>query len=361
MDTDAETSPQSGITRFARSLYQLDAAMLTLLGLAACYVARSFLLPVVAAALLSYALIPAVRFLIRIHITRILASLVVVLAFCAFIGLAILLLASPTLDLLKETPSKLKKVERYIGTFEKRLSAVSEASEQIDRMTGSEKNGGVVVTIKEDSLTEIVFSQTPIFIGGVVSTILLMFFLLAFGDAMLRATVEAAPRLDEKRRFVEIARTLESSVSRYIITVTVINVCLGIAVGGLLFMLGFENPILWGVIATGLNYVPYLGALVGVALLTLASIGSAASMPDALIYPAVYLACTVTEGNFITPIVLGRSFSVNPIFIILALLFLGWLWGLPGAVMAVPLLIAIKALCETTERGQRFAALLRRS
>ena len=165
----------------------------------------------------------------------------------------------------------------------------------------------------------------------------------------LSKLIKVIPRLEDKKRAISIARKIESSISRYLLTVTLINAGLGTAVGLAMYFLGMPNPVLWGAMAAIVNFVPYLGATVGIVAMTLAALLSFDSLGWALVFPATYLALAILEGNFITPVVLGHSLTLNPIVIVIALMFWGWMWGIAGAILAVPILAAFKIFCDHIE------------
>ncbi|MBC2607136.1 AI-2E family transporter [Pelagicoccus albus] len=325
------------------------------------YVARGFLLPVFSSLLLAYALIPFVRILTRLKIPRVIAAFLVVGLFTASFTYGIYALSTPAIEWLEKAPQSFDRVERLLESIKRPVDNVNAASERLNQMAQGEDGGReVVVRMKESDFINVVLNQTPIVIGAVISTLIFLFFLLAYGDLLMRRVVEISPRLRDKIKAVDAAREVETSVSKYLVTVSLINVALGLCVGISLFALGFENPILWGALATMFNFIPYLGAIAGVGLLGLASFTVNSDPQVALVYPGVYLLLTVLEGHFITPMILGRSFMINPIFIILVLVFLGWMWGVVGAVMAVPLLVAAKAAAAHFESTRQLATLLSR-
>ncbi|MDQ8187400.1 AI-2E family transporter [Pelagicoccus sp. SDUM812002] len=323
------------------------------------YIARGFLLPVFAALLISYTLVPAVRLLCHFHIPRVLAAFVVVaVAFSAAIY-SLVALSGPAVAWLEKAPESFDKLSELTEVLKRPVENVNAATEQLNEMTkGDERKRPLVVRLEDSSIGDLILSQTPIVIGAAISTLILLFFLLAFGNVLLKRIVEISPRLSDKKRTVDIARKIESSVSRYLVTVLAINVCLGCCVALSLHLLDFADPIFWGVMATTFNFIPYLGAVAGVCLLTFASMSTSGDLEYALLCPAVYFVLTLIEGNLVTPFILGQSFTVNPIFIILVLLFLGWLWGIPGAIMAVPLLVVLKSAAQEFESTRSIAVLL---
>ena len=204
----------------------------------------------------------------------------------------------------------------------------------------------IVTTNHSGVISKFFLSQTPDFLAQALTMVILLYFLLAYDGLFLGKLIKAMPRLQDKKRALTIAREIESSISKYLVTVTCINAGLGTAVGVAVGLLGMPNPLLWGVMAMVFNFVPYLGATVGIISMTLAAVLSFDSLTWALIFPTTYLAIAIIEGNFITPMILGHSLTVNPIVILIALMFWGWMWGIPGAMLAVPILATFKIFCD---------------
>jgi predicted PurR-regulated permease PerM len=167
----------------------------------------------------------------------------------------------------------------------------------------------------------------------------LVFFLLAYGHRLYNRIIgEIGP--------VRFPDEIAPEVSRYLLTVTAINACLGGVVGGAMYLLDMPNPLLWAIMAFLLNYVPYLGAIVGSLIMFFAAMLSLDDSMHILLIPTIYMLITSIEGSLITPIILGNRFTLNPIVIFLWLMLWGWLWGVPGAIVAVPLLMAFRIFCE---------------
>jgi predicted PurR-regulated permease PerM len=182
-----------------------------------------------------------------------------------------------------------------------------------------------------------------------LTMVILLYFLLAYVGVFLAKLIKLMPTLSDKKRAVTIAYQIQAQISRYLFTITMINVGLGITVGTTVGFLGLPNPILWGVLVAVLNFVPYLGALTGICCMLLGALLSFDSLGFALIFPATYLAFAILEGNFITPFVMGRSLTLNPVLVLLSLTFWGWIWGIIGVILAVPILAAFKIFCTHVE------------
>ena len=228
----------------------------------------------------------------------------------------------------------------------------------------------IVETNDQPKLTDTITTAGQEFLAGAVLAVVFLFFLLGDGDSILNNVVKLVPTFREKRGVVELVRTAEKGMSRYLMTVTVINALLGVCIGTAMWCLGLPNPFLWGVMACLLNYVPFIGAAVGAAVVFLIALLQSEFAPWwagepfdfsigwALLAPVSYLTINLLEGNFITPAMLGKSISLNPILVFISLAFFGWIWGPAGAILAVPLLSMFKIVCEQFEYLQPVASLM---
>ena len=208
----------------------------------------------------------------------------------------------------------------------------------------------VVVEERPPSLLNRAFSSAPEALGGFVLAFVFLYFLLAEGDAILNNTIALLPTVAEKRDAVELTRAAEKGVSRYLMLVSAINAALGVCIGLGMWAVGLPNPILWGVMAALLNFIPYVGAFVGAGVVFLvAYLEPDFSLGQAALAPLAYMSINLIEGNFVTPAVLGRTIALNPLMVLLSLAFWGWIWGPTGAVLAVPLLSMAKIVCDDVE------------
>jgi len=182
--------------------------------------------------------------------------------------------------------------------------------------------------------------------AAIVVTIILLYFLLASGNLFLQKLVRVLPRFKEKRTAVTIVHQIEKDVSLYLLTVTMTNACLGVAVGAAMYGLGMPNPALWGVMVGCFNFIPYLGDIASTTVLTLVASLTFDQLGRILLVPAVFFALTSLEGMIVTPLVVGNRLSLNPVAIFIWLLLWGWLWGIPGTLLAVPLLAITKIICD---------------
>jgi predicted PurR-regulated permease PerM len=259
-------------------------------------------------------------------------------------------LSGPASEWIERAPDTVKDIEYKLQKFMKPVEEVSKATKQAEALTKIEKEGKAqTITIEEPSFMKILLGQTWEFIIGLALVIILLYFLLASGDLFLFKLIKVLPRLEDKKRTIEIARQTESDISLYLITVTIINVILGAFIGLAMLLLGMPNPILWGVMAGFLNFIPYLGAIVGISVVGLVALTTFENLGHCFLVPASYFVINALEGNFVTPMMLGRRLALNPVVIFISLIFWSWLWGIPGALIAVPITAVFKIICDHIE------------
>jgi predicted PurR-regulated permease PerM len=309
------------------------------------YFLRSVLLPIVLAWLLSYLLRPIVRTLARIKIPTFLGAAHILITLLSVISLGVSALAAPAAGWLAKAPAGLQELQYRLMPMKRSMAEVAKASGEIEKLATPDSSSKLAVEVKRHPITETVYVRTPEFITSLVLLLILLYFLLAYDGVFIGKLIKLLPTLSDKKRAVSITQEIESQVSRYLFTVTIINCCLGVAVGTTVGLLGLRNPVMWGALVAILNFVPYLGALTGIICMTIGAILSFDSLGYALIFPAVYLGFGALEGNFITPWVMGRSLTLNPVIILLSLVFWGWMWGIVGVILAVPILAAFKIFC----------------
>jgi len=308
------------------------------------YFMRSILLPIVLALLLSYLLRPIVRGLAKLKIPLTVSAAVILIGLLVLVGYGISAVATPTVAWLQKAPAGLAELQHKLRPVKKSVAQVTQATSEIEKLATTNAESKAV-EVKQHPITETFVTRTPEFVASAVFLVILLYFLLVYDQVFIAKLVKLLPTLSDKKAAVGIAQDIESQVSRYLFTITAINACLGLAVGTAVGLLGLRNPLMWGVMVALLNFVPYLGALTGIICMTIGAVLSFDSLGYALIFPAVYLAFGTLEGSFITPWIMGRSLTLNPVIILLSLTFWGWMWGIVGIILAVPILAAFKIFC----------------
>jgi predicted PurR-regulated permease PerM len=313
-------------------------------------VARDLFLPLVLAFLLSFLLSPLLRALKRARVPEAVGAALLLVVLVGGVGIGLYSLITPAADWIAKAPESLPRIERKLRAIRAPVQQVSRTADQVERTIAGESATAPVAAAKSpDWIKPALFGGTAAFVSEAVVVIVLLYFLLASGDLFLRKLIKVLPSFKDKKRAVEIAREIETNISTYLFTVTMINIAVGAAVGTGVWLLKMPNPVLWGVLACVLTYIPYLGAIVGIGTLALAALLAFDNLGHALAVPAVYVVVSFLEGNFVTPLVLGKRLTLNPVVIFVALLFWFFLWGIPGALLAVPSLAVLKIVCDRVE------------
>jgi predicted PurR-regulated permease PerM len=215
-----------------------------------------------------------------------------------------------------------------------------------------------VVEVKASRVPTTFINWTGTLLAGIGETLVLLYLLLASGDLFLHKLVHVMPTLREKKRAVEISHEIQQNISNYLFSVSLINIGLGVAVSVGLYFLGVPNAAMWGMLVAVLNFVPYFGPVVGVMLLATVGLLTFDPLWQGILPAAWYLLLHLLEANFITPVLLGRRFTLNPVVVFVSLIFWTWLWGVPGALLSVPILVSVKVVCDRFPRLSPVSELL---
>jgi predicted PurR-regulated permease PerM len=310
------------------------------------HLAAAFLLPIVLAILLNLLLSPIVRLLrSNLRIPEPLGAGIVIVVLLGVVGFGAYRLAPAASAWLARAPESMATIQRRIQPLRRPVEQVTQAAEQVERATDMDKKTQEV-KIKGPSLTQQVFGGTTALLGAATVVIFLAYFLLASGELFLHKLVGVLPQLKDKKTAVRIVRETEAQVSAYLLVTTLINIGVGAVTGVALALVGMPNPALWGVIAAVLNFVPYIGGLVNTVILALAAFLAFEDTGRALMVPIVFTIINILEGNLITPWILGRRMRLNTVAVFIGLVFWWYLWGIPGAILAVPMMATIKIACD---------------
>ena len=310
------------------------------------YFARDLILPFVLALLFNFLLRPVVRALKKIKIPELAGAALVLMALLGSAGYGVIRLSGPAAEWINKAPESLHQIESKVGFIRKPLESVNHAVEELKRIARMDDERKPEVEIKPPGITDAVLSGTrEVLVKSSVMFILLYFF-FASGYLFLRKVIKLFPELQEKKRIVRITREVEHHTSRYLYTVTVINFSMGMFVALGMYLIGMPNPLLWGVMAGFLVFLPYIGGLMGISIVTLVAFLTFDSIGRVLLAPAIYIGLEIIQGQLVTPMVLGLRFTLNPVAIFIWLIFWGWMWGIVGAMLAFPMLTIFKILCD---------------
>jgi predicted PurR-regulated permease PerM len=240
------------------------------------------------------------------------------------------------------------ELRQRVQKFFPRMARFSQAAAAVSNLgaTEEEKKKAPAVEVQASRSPSTFINWTGTFLAGAGETFVLLYLLLASGDMFLQKLVHVMPTLRDKKRAVEISHEIQQNISNYLFAVSLINIGLGIIVSGGLYFMGVPNAAMWGMLVALLNFVPYFGPVAGIILLAAVGLLTFDSLWQALLPPAWYLLLHALEANLITPVLLGRHFTLNPVVIFVSLIFWTWLWGVPGALLSVPILVSIKVICD---------------
>lgn len=296
------------------------------------YLAKAILLPVFAAVVVGTTMTPLVRRLSRHGISPVVSALLIGLVILGLLALGATLIANPVSEWISRAPEIGATIRQKLYVLDRPLAAVAEMQKLFMGDAVRVDTGNAELVAPVVAFVTPAAAQTLIFFGTLI-------FYLVGQQEFRRRFVMLFPEREAKLRLLRIANDIEHNLTGYLSVFTVINVVLGVVVGFGAWAFGFPNPVIFGVLAAILNYLPYVGpgimalVLLGVGMVTFESLG------HALAAPAAFVALTTIEGHFITPAVMGRRLTLNPLMVFLSLAFWTWLWGPMGAFLAVPLSI----------------------
>jgi predicted PurR-regulated permease PerM len=255
-------------------------------------------------------------------------------------------LSGPAASWAQKLPSGVPKLEQRVRFISRPVMQLEKYVEKAETLAPGSGQQALPVTISGAGILDQLVEGTRYFAAGLFETALVLFFLMLSGDTFLRRFVEILPHFSSKRQAVEIAQQIERDVSAYLLTITVMNLAVGVLYGAATLLCGLQDPLLWGALAFLLNYVPILGPALGVVVFTLVGLLSQSGLWLALLPAAIYLTIHVIVSEILQPMVVARRLTINPALIVVALVFWYWMWGVPGAVLATPMLAIAKIVCH---------------
>jgi predicted PurR-regulated permease PerM len=325
------------------------------------YFARPVVLPVFLACVAGMTLKPLIRWLSCCRIPPTLSAAVVLCFLVAAVGVGFFQLGRPALTWMNEAPRHMTELRQRVQKIFPRITRFNQAAAAVNNLGATEEEKKApTVEIKESRGTSSILNWTGTLLVGIGETLVLVYLLLASGDLFLQKLVRVMPTLSDKKRAVEVSHEIQQNISNYLFSVSLINIGLGIVVSGGLYFMGVPNAAMWGMLVAVLNFVPYFGPVAGVILLATVGLLAFDTLWNGLLPPVWYLLLHLLEANLITPVLLGRRFTLNPVAIFVSLIFWMWLWGVPGALLSVPILVSIKVVCDRVPAMSSVSELLSR-
>ncbi|WP_232366722.1 AI-2E family transporter [Alteripontixanthobacter muriae] len=341
--------------RMAAQEIRLISALVVILGLGL-FLALPFVLsigsvvflPLATAIILTILLSPLADRIAALGLPNVLASFLALLLFLAFVIVALGTVLQPAADLFDSLPAMIDRIVLRYGELRQEFAWLAQINEQLTRALGDES--GREVVLATPTMMEQVAFATPTVVLEVLLTFLMAFFMIEARVRLRRHLLLGRSDFGSSIKAARVVREVQDRVAAYILTVSIINVGVGVVVAAGAWALGVEAPIMWGGLAAILNFLPYIGPLVMVALLGLFGIGTADTILLGLVPAGAYLALHAVEGNLVTPSILGARFTMNPVMILIALSYFSWIWGVVGALLSVPLLLMLTALIDHVGR-----------
>ena len=309
--------------------------------LAVLYVAKSIFIPVFLAILFALLLSPLVELLKKIHIPRALGSAITLILLTTIIVTLLNYLAAPAGEWLERLPAEINQIEKKLSPFKSSIETVQKTTKTVEKITSMSDgdNKGKDLVVKGPNILSTLVDGTQELLISSLSFIVLLYFMLVSGHSLARKIGSLFRDQGYKTNVMQITRDIQLKISRYLLLITAINVVLGIVVAIVMWSVGMPTPIVWGASAAFLNFIPYVGPAINIGIITLVSLVTFDGLTQALIPPILLLGLNLLEGQIIQPLFIGRMFTINPVIIFLFVLIWGWLWGMAGIFMAVPLLV----------------------
>jgi predicted PurR-regulated permease PerM len=360
--------PSTGLIPIpAAKTTRLQIVMIVLGVIAFLYFARPVILPIVLACVAAMTLKPLIRWASLSHIPPAISAAVVISLLVAGLIVAFIQFGRPAMVWINEAPRHMTELRQRVQKLLPPGARFSEAAAAISNLGATEDEKRAeqkeipTVQVRSDSGSTSFINWTGVFLAGAGETLVLLYLLLASGDLFLQKLVHVMPTLSDKKRAVDISHEVQQNISNYLFSICLINIGLGLFVSLGLYWLGVPNAAFWGILAAIFNFVPYFGPVAGVFLLATVGLLNFDIPWKGLLPPAWYLLLHLLEANFITPMLLGRRFTLNPVVIFVSLIFWTWLWGVPGALLSVPILVSIKVICDRVPAMSHVSELLSRS
>jgi len=301
-------------------------------------------LPLVTALVLSVVLSPLADQFMRVGVPNALASMLAVLFLVLFLLVAISLIVQPALALVDDVPTMVSRATQQVVKLRSSFDWLNDINRALARVSGRTPTREVVVATP--SIIEQLAVATPSVILETLLTFLMSYFMIESRLRLRRHLLLDRTSVGSSLKAARLLREIQDRVGTYILTVATINVGVGVITAVGAWLLGWNAPIMWGGIAALLNFLPYIGPLTMIGVLSLVGISTADTVGLGLVAPAAFLGLHAIESNVVTPSILGRRFTVNPVLILFSFSYFTWVWGVLGALLSVPILITLTAAFE---------------
>lgn len=329
----------------------LLAGILGVLGIAGLKFASSLLVPIVVALLLTLLLGPLVRWMCRYGVVEPVAAGIIVFGTVMLIVSSVVALSAPATEWLRRAPATMHLVEEKLRSIEpvSAIQATATSLAHLAGIAGTDTAAATIQVVPPGPLQDVGWTTAHV-VGGILTVIFLTFFLLASGSMFRRKVAYLVPGGAQRTRMKRALFEIEQQMSKYLLINTVISIGFGLATWALLALIGVPNPMLWAAVAGVLNFIPYLGAAATVVLIGIVTLATFDGTQETLLACGGFLLIDLIKGHFVSPVIFGRRMPLNTVAVLLSLLFWGWVWGIVGVIIAVPLTVMIQIICSHSER-----------
>ena len=317
------------------------------------YMAKSVFIPIFLAALIALLLSPVVKFMSRFYIPRALGGAIIIILVTTLISVSINYLAEPVGTWIERLPAEINEIEEKLSPFKESVETVQQTTKTVENIaamnSGDQKAPDVVV--KGPNIFHALMDSTQSFLISSLSFIVLLYFMLAFGETLTHKVGTWCRDQGYQTNILGIMSDVQSKVGRYLLLITVINIVLGLVAAAVMWFMGMPTPLVWGASTALFNFIPYVGPAINIVIVAVVSLLTFDGLTQILLPPALLLLLNLFEGQFIQPLFVGRVFTINPVIIFIFVLIWGWLWGMAGMFMAVPLLVISKVIMDQNQEA----------
>jgi len=346
------------VERDIRSLRKSVVVLTTLALFVVFYFARDLLLPVLLGFLIALTLSPVNRALLRVGLPAGVSATVLILIASAVASGILYFMGETVSARTADIPEIMRELRQKFSNLSYTLERVKDASDEVEALASGAEDTAQQVVVEQPGLLTSAVTVAASTITSAIVALVLAWFLLASGDMFYTKLVRVFDKMSDKKRALSTAYDIERQVSRYLLTITLINAGLGVSVALAMWAVGLDNAYVWGIAAFVLNFLPVLGGLIGTGLVAMYAITFFDSFSYALVAPLIYQFLTTFEAQFVTPHLLGRRLELNTVAVFLTVVLWGWLWGIAGVLVAVPFLLVFKVVCDRVEGLHTIASFL---
>ncbi len=326
------------------------------------YIGSSLLVPLTIAGIAYLALRPMVTRLCRVGLGQTAAAAIVIVACFSLIAATATMLYNPLQTWLADAPESVNRLRSKLDQVAEPLTTVDRAEQQLDQATGPIDDGDheVTVSLSKPSAFDprYLINTTGHVLASVAAIGVLAFFMLCSGDDVLNRILMVLPDESRRKGVLETISDIQDNVGRYLAQITIINIVLGVAVTFVMWLVGMPTPYLWGAMAMLFNFIPFIGPIAGTLIVFVAAGTEFESFSRAILMAAAFWLTTAVEGQFVTPTILGRTLKVGSLVVLVAVAFWGFMWGLPGVFLSVPLLIGMREVFKSFDATYPLAVVL---